>query len=55
MIRAHRADSGNIVLISDDGVVVPLTANEAHAVYLLVAEDLDRARRALEEPEAPDA
>lgn len=41
--------------MSDDGVIVPLTANEAHAVYLLVAEDLDRTRRALEEPEPHDA
>ena len=54
MIRAHKSESGYI-LMSDDGVIVPLTANEAHAVYLLVAEDLDKARRALEEPEAHDA
>ena len=55
MIRANRAPSGGIVLISDDGVVVPLTANEAHAVYLLVADELDKARRAQEEADAHDA
>jgi len=55
VIRANRAPSGGIVLISDDGVVIPLSPNEAHAVYLLVADELDKARRALEEPEAHDA
>ena len=54
MIRAHKSESGYI-LMSDDGVIVPLTANEAHAVYLLVADELDKARRAQEEADAHDA
>jgi hypothetical protein len=54
VIRAYKSDAG-YTLISDDGVVIPLTANEAHSVYMLVAAELDRVRRTLEEPEAHDA
>ena len=53
MIRAHRNESGHILLMSDDGIIIPLTANEAHAVYLLVAEELARLRR--QEQEDADA
>ena len=52
VIRAFRTDSG-YTLISDDGVIVPLSANEAHSIYMLVADELDKARRGQEE--LPDA
>lgn len=54
MIRAYKVDDG-YTLRTDDGIVIPLTENEGHALYLLVAAELERVRRTLEEPEAHDA
>lgn len=52
MIRAHKTADG-YVLMSDDGVIVPLTPNEAHSVYVLVAAELAELRR--KETEEADA
>ena len=53
MITAHRTANGYI-LMSQDGVIVPLTKAEAMGIYYAVAEDLarDRQEREAEEQDA---
>lgn len=52
MITAYKTDTGYCLLTSD-GVTIPLSPNEAHAIYVLVAAELARLRR--QESEEADA
>lgn len=52
VITAYKTDGGYCLLTSD-GVTIPLSPNEAHAIYVLVAAELARLRR--QESEEADA